>query len=102
MMTDGLLDETKRLLSAGALKKGSTASAAIGYKECLGALSGDMTVDEAKEALRLATRHYAKRQITWFSAKEHTPIYADGEEGMRCGEAILADATRAAREFLND
>ena len=86
----------------GALKKGSTASAAIGYKECLGALNGEMTEREAKEALCLATRHYAKRQITWFSAKDHTPIYADTEGGMRSFEDVLADALAAARNFLNN
>ena len=101
MMKEGLLEETKRLLLSGALKRGSTASAAIGYKECLGALSGEMTESEAAEALKLATRHYAKRQITWFSAKEHTPVYADGETGMRRSEDILSDALSAARAFLN-
>ncbi len=102
MMREGLLEETKRLLSAGALKKGSTASAAIGYKECLGALSGEMTEREAAQALCLATRHYAKRQITWFSAKEHTPIYADTEGAMRPFEDVLDEALVAAREFLNN
>ncbi len=102
MMQEGLLEETKALLSAGALKKGSTASAAIGYKECLGALSGEMTESEAADALKLATRHYAKRQITWFSSKEHTPIYADGEEGMRQSSDILSDALAAVSAFLGD
>ena len=101
MMREGLLGETKRLLDAGALKQGSTAAAAIGYKECLGAIRKEMTEREAAEALCLATRHYAKRQITWFSAKEHTPIYADCEDGMRATEDILADALAASREFLN-
>ena len=101
MMREGLLEETERLFNAGALEKGSTAAAAIGYKECLGAIRGEMTEREASDALCLATRHYAKRQITWFSAKEHTPIYADGEGGMRPFEDILADALFASREFLN-
>lgn len=102
MMRAGLLEETKRLSLAGALKKGSTAAAAIGYKECIGALTGEITESEAADALKLATRHYAKRQITWFSSKEHIPIYADNAEGMREGKDILQDALEAARNFLNE
>ena len=102
MMREGLLRETETLLSLGFLKKNTTASAAIGYKECLGALSGEITAQEAANALKLATRHYAKRQITWFSAKEHTKIFADDGEKMRDGADILRDALSAVNEFLGE
>ena len=38
----------------------------IGYREMLAAVRGKMKLDEAREAIQLATRHYAKRQLTWF------------------------------------
>lgn len=68
MMKSGLVQEVARLLSSGALPAGSTAAQAIGYKEIAAALREECTLDEAVEKLKLATRHYAKRQMTWFSA----------------------------------
>jgi len=48
-----------------------TAAQAIGYKELLPFLRGEQSLAEATEALKLATRRYAKRQMTWFSAKDY-------------------------------
>lgn len=66
MLDGGLLDEVKRLYAGGYLPDGSTAAQAIGYKEFLAYLRGEMTLDDAAERLRAATRQYAKRQLTWF------------------------------------
>ena len=71
MLEAGLLEETRALLSEGVFEKNSTAAQAIGYKELLGYLSGKDTLDEAVDLLKRATRRYAKRQITWFGAKEY-------------------------------
>lgn len=65
MLRQGLLEEIQGLL-AGGLSPGATALQAIGYKEFLDALEGRCTVQEAKEAVQKASRHYAKRQLTWF------------------------------------
>ena len=46
--------------------EGSTAAEAIGYKEMIRYLNGEISIDEAKEQIKQNTRHYAKRQITWF------------------------------------
>ena len=101
MMEEGLLEETARLYQTGKLLPGTTAAAAIGYKECLGAAMGDMTVLEAAETLKNATHHYAKRQEVWFAARPHVPLYADDENGMRDGDAILHEAMEHCLKFLD-
>lgn len=102
MMRDGLLEETERLYRAGKLLPGTTAAAAIGYKECLGAVLGDMGVEEAMADLKNATHHYAKRQEVWFAAKPHVPLYADDLDGMRSKEETLAEALAHCRPFLKN
>jgi len=69
MAEDGLFDEVERLLAAG-IDAGCTAMQAIGYKEAVLALRGEMTRDEALDLIRLGSRRYAKRQITWFGRWE--------------------------------
>ena len=44
---------------------------AIGYKEFIAALDGSMTIAEAAEDLKKASRHYAKRQLTWFKRNKN-------------------------------
>lgn len=80
MLRSGLLDETKRLLAAGVFEKNATAAQAIGYKELFGYLDGRESLAEATEALKRATRRYAKRQMTWFSAKDYV-AWIDVTEG---------------------
>lgn len=65
MLEQGLLEEIRALISAGISTK-STAMQAIGYKEFLGVLEGNCTVAEAASQVKQASRHYAKRQLTWF------------------------------------
>ncbi len=100
MLKEGLLEETRRLLDAGMLLPNTTAYGAIGYKECLGALHGECTEEEAALALKNATHHYAKRQETWFSAKPHIPLYADQDGEMRDADVLFAEALALAKEFL--
>ena len=71
MMRDGLLDETRRLEWSGVFEKNTTAAQAIGYKELLTYLRGERSIEDAVEDLKRATRRYAKRQMTWFGAKEY-------------------------------
>ena len=78
MLEEGLEREIRELLSSGDLKEGTTAYQAIGYKELIGYINGKMTLYEAVESLKQATRNYAKRQITWFSRyKDAHFVYAD-------------------------
>ena len=65
MLQDGLLCEIRALLSEGIDPK-ATAMQAIGYKEFVAALSGNISLEEATAQVKQASRHYAKRQLTWF------------------------------------
>lgn len=65
MVESGLVNEVQTLLDAG-FREGVTAPQAIGYKEIVAALDGDMSLDEAIAQIKVATHRYAKRQRTWF------------------------------------
>ena len=71
MMAAGLEAETRALMAEGGFARNQTAAQAIGYKELLPYCRGEATLAEAVEQLKMATRRYAKRQMTWFSAKEY-------------------------------
>ena len=64
MVRQGLFDEVRALLAAG-VPAGCTAMQAIGYKEAVAAVRGEATPQEAVAAIQLASRRYAKRQLTW-------------------------------------
>lgn len=64
MVSDGLEREVQNLLDMG-VSKGSTAMQAIGYKEMVDALLGNCSVNEAVEKIKMESRRYAKRQLTW-------------------------------------
>lgn len=67
MMEDGWLDEVQRLKEQG-LAQAPTASRAIGYRQMLEYLAGNMTKAEAIDSTIVATRRFARRQETWFKA----------------------------------
>ncbi|MBU3912438.1 MAG: tRNA (adenosine(37)-N6)-dimethylallyltransferase MiaA [Candidatus Omnitrophica bacterium] len=63
MFKEGIVEEVKRLSK---IRLSVTAKNAIGYSEALGYLKGRYSLEEAKDLLKKNTRHFAKRQITWF------------------------------------
>ena len=65
MMAGGLVDEVRALLDSGVPDR-CTAMQAIGYKEMAAALRGDGDTARAAEEIKLRSRQYAKRQLTWF------------------------------------
>ncbi|MGO4188336.1 tRNA (adenosine(37)-N6)-dimethylallyltransferase MiaA [Pseudarthrobacter sp. TAF60_1] len=67
MMDQGLLEEVRQLDAAG-LRGGKTAQRALGYAQFLKVLDGVSTVAEATEDTIVATRQFARRQLTWFRA----------------------------------
>ncbi len=71
MMEEGLLNEVEELYREGIFERSKTASGAIGYKELLGYIRGEMELSFAVEELKKATRRYAKRQCTWFNSKDY-------------------------------
>lgn len=64
MINQGLIEETKKILEL--YKEYPTAMQAIGYKETKEYLEGNLTKEELIEKIKMETRRYAKRQITWF------------------------------------
>ena len=69
MVAQGLLDEVRSLLRSG-LPRTATAWQAIGYKQFLAVADGRMTEDDAVEEVKLRSRQYAKRQLTWLRRNE--------------------------------
>ena len=65
MLEMGLIKEIQELLASGIPAK-CTAMQAIGYKEFVNALAGNGSIEEAADEVRKSSRHYAKRQLTWF------------------------------------
>lgn len=65
MMEQGLVEEVTRLKEMG-LRRGMVSMQGLGYKEILDYLDGTCTLEEAVYVLKRDTRHFAKRQITWF------------------------------------
>ena len=64
MVDEGLLEEVDALLKSGLLRN-ATSLQAIGYKEFLGVLDGSATVEDALAEVKLRSRQYAKRQLSW-------------------------------------
>ena len=67
MISEGLTEEVENLYKNGLLQEGTTAADAIGYKEMILYIKGEISLDDAVGKIKLATRRYAKRQLTWFS-----------------------------------
>jgi len=91
MLAAGLEDEARRMLS----RTGVTARQAIGHKELAPYIRGEIPLEEAVDNLKRETRHYAKRQLTWFrrNTAMHT-LYADemSADGLADSAAQLAAA----------
>ena len=70
MMSEGLLDEVKRLKDLGYSRE-LTPLKTLGYKELFSYLDGDLSLLKAVELIKKNTRNYAKRQLTWFKKEEN-------------------------------
>ncbi len=75
MMEQGLLDEVKRLRDMG-YTRDLVSMQGLGYKELLAYLDGECSLDEAVYIIKRDTRHFAKRQLTWFR-RERDVIWVD-------------------------
>jgi len=78
MLRDGILDEVKMVRERG-LTTEHLSMQAIGYKEFFPYFEGKCTLDEAISQLRLDTKHFAKRQMTWFR-REKNVIFVDKDK----------------------
>ena len=93
MVAQGLISEIKDLLADGIPEK-CTAMQAIGYKEFLGALHGDCSIEEAVAQVQQASRKYAKRQLTWF--RRNPNIHWIRRKSNQTSQEIL----QSARQIL--
>ena len=87
MMEQGLLDEVRYLKERG-VRKDSTAMQGLGYKELYAYLEGEYPLEEAVRIIKRDTRHFAKRQLTWFK-RERDVIWADKSVIGQNGEKIM-------------
>ncbi len=85
MMEKGLVQEVKKLAEMG-YDKNTVAMQGLGYKEILSYLRGEISLDEAIYIIKRDTRHYAKRQETWFKRLENI-FWVNADE---CGSETLA------------
>jgi len=69
MFAQGLVEEVRGLLRGG-LEESAPPFKALGYRQVLRALRGEISVEEAVRLTKIDTRHYAKRQMTWFRKSE--------------------------------
>ena len=76
MIKDGLVDEVKRMLEK--YSEFPTAMQGLGYKEIVDYLNGNCSLDEAIEKIKLETRRYAKRQLTWFRSYDNATWIESG------------------------
>ncbi|GAB3760403.1 tRNA dimethylallyltransferase [Nocardioides ginsengisegetis] len=88
MFEDGFVAEVERLLDEG-LAEGRTASRAIGYREVMAHLAGELTLDRAREQTVVATRRFARRQDSWFR-KDPRIVWVDHASPDRVRDALAA------------
>lgn len=88
MINNGLLEEINSLISSG-ISNGHQCMQAIGYKEILDYLDGNCTLDQAIDSIKLNTRHYAKRQITFFKKLNVVKLKPDSVENL--AKTIIKD-----------
>ena len=95
MLKAGLIEEIRDLLASGIPAK-CTAMQAIGYKEFVAALEGSGTIEDAAAQVQQSSRHYAKRQLTWFrrNPKMHWLIRSGGDDSQ--------EILQTARQLLGE
>ena len=96
MLEMGLIQEIQDLLASGIPEK-CTAMQAIGYKEFVATLNGECTIDEAADQVRMFSRRYAKRQLTWLRRNPNIH-WLTRETGQNSAE-ILNMARQVIREY---
>ena len=92
MIEDGLVDEVKELQKLN-IPKTATSMQSLGYREIIGYLEGEYDLERAIYLIKLNTRHFAKRQLTWFR-REKEVIWIDKNEFNHDNELILKEMIR--------
>ena len=93
MFADGLEDEVRNLLAAG-VDRDMQAMKGIGYKETVAWLAGDLSREEAVDLIQKSTRHFAKRQLTWYRRMSYIHWYmVDEIPEVELSRDVFADVT---------
>ncbi|MDY6296575.1 MAG: tRNA (adenosine(37)-N6)-dimethylallyltransferase MiaA, partial [Schwartzia succinivorans] len=96
MMEQGLVNEVRQLMAAG-VSRTAQAMKGIGYKETAAYLDGECSLDEAVYEIKKATRHFAKRQLTWYRKMPYIHWFeADG----KTTEELLQEILPKIEEFF--
>ena len=96
MMEQGLLEEVRRLKDRG-LPRDSVSMQGLGYKELFAYLEGEYPLEEAVRIIKRDTRHFAKRQLTWFR-RERDVVWIDRQETGQDEQKILDSMLSVLRE----
>lgn len=96
MIERGLVDEVRRLQMAGCTSS-MVSMQGLGYKEILDYLEGNCSLEEAIYVLKRDTRHFAKRQLTWFR-RERDVIWLD-RRSLQSQDALLMEMLKRIREM---
>ena len=96
MMEAGLVDEVRRLREMG-YDRSMVSMQGLGYKELLAWMDGEYSLDEAVRILKRDTRHFAKRQITWFK-REKDVIWMNKPDYDYDDKKILEDMKQICQE----
>jgi len=94
MLKEGLVDEVKSLMEKG-YKRDMNSMKGIGYKEVMDYLEGNTSYEEMVEILKQSTRHYAKRQLTWFRRDERINY-------INAKSNVLEEADKLVEEWLKN
>lgn len=88
MIEQGLIEEVKNILNK--YDKFPTAMQGLGYKEVVNYINGDYTKEEMIEKIKMETRRYAKRQLTWFRKNKQT-IWLEGKNDIQNNINIILE-----------
>jgi tRNA dimethylallyltransferase len=99
MMEKGLVEEVEYLKTLGCTKD-MVSMQGLGYKEILTYLAGEISLEQAVEKIKQGTRHFAKRQLTWF-AREKASIWIDKRSFSAGEEEILSHLMKKMRFIIN-
>lgn len=94
MIEKGLVDEVKSIISK--YDKLPTAIQGLGYKEVVSYLNNEITYDEMIEKIKQESRHYAKRQLTWFKRNKET-IWINGLDDMQNNLNIILEVIKGEK-----
>ena len=94
MIEDGLIDEVKKVLNK--YDDFPTAMQGLGYKEVVEYINGDTTKEEMIEKIKMETRRYAKRQLTWFRRYDNI-TWIDGLDDIQKNVNIIWEEYNAGK-----